>query len=161
MIMKQKTMDFIKELAEKLSKQSNRWTQDVAFMGMDKEKEYDGATCYDYDGRERRENAEDYDLCDSCRRIYDDTWEIPEECDDCDENTYDYYNEVWKIMDRPWMFLTSEACDEHIKSNQHHYTNEAKSYWIHLQRNYEMKELIQSIFDIAWVEKPWHYSDVD
>ena len=154
------SMEFIKDLANKLKTQSNRATQNVGFAVYDTKRIYWIDSNYNYDWKERPEEPEYEELCHNCQAKRDNDEDIPEECDYCCDANYNFYREVEQIDDRAGVFLTAEACQKHIDENRHHYHN-PKVYWISFWRNPEMVKLISCIFDLAWVEKPGHYSDVD
>lgn len=149
--------EFLQSLANELSTQDNRATQDVGFMVYHKVRERVHQDC-DRDERERKDYYFEWDLCDKCSELYDNDDDLPEDCKDCCGGAFDHYKLEWKLDDRAWVFLTAKACDKHIEENYYHYWEWAKSYWIHFRRNYEMVDLIWCIFDITKVKKPDHYS---
>jgi hypothetical protein len=50
------------------------------------------------------------------------------------------------------VFLTKEACEEHLNKNRHHYSKDSHSYVMHFFRNSEMKKLFESIGEIVGVQ---------
>lgn len=133
----------LQEIANEICTQNNRATSNVLFMVQTDAKRY--VSCdWDWEYMERREDYDRIDLCDTCKKLYDENEELPEECNDCNTNCFVYYNIEQKLSDKAGIFLTSKACDEHIKLNHYHYWNPI-SYGISAWRNPEM-QLVRKFF---------------
>jgi len=94
------------------------------------------------DEQKRIEEVDTDLLCEDCRKLYDENEELPEECDECDHDAFNYYRVVEHIDLSPGVFFTAKACQEHIDANSYHYTN-PRVYGIGCWRNPEMEEVIK------------------
>lgn len=100
------------------------------------------------DGRERRdfEDIDNFGFCELCKKEYETTNEMPDECEDCLEDTFINYLIEKNVPNlRGAFFFTAKACNEHIQSNRHHYDKTAKSYAISAYNNSELKTVMDYI----------------
>lgn len=111
----------------------------------------------DYDERERKEDTEEYWLCDACQKLYEAGDDMIDDCHDCDEEAYDHYKiEQEFVIGTAGVFFTAKACQQHIDENNYHYRN-PQVYSIAAWRNPEMVEVMQSLIIGAGHELPSHY----
>lgn len=156
----EKVFNFIKELAESLSTQDNRGTQDVAFVVTDVEKIYCSHDD-DYEWVERDEDMlwNEQHMCEDClKKYWNDELDNDAYCSECWDICFQYYITEQRTSEKAWLFLTEKACVEHIAQNHYHYSDKVSTYWIHLWRNYEMQMLINSVFEISWIKQTSNYS---
>ncbi len=135
---------FLIELSKKINAQDKRGTSHVYFMVRDKEKEY-GEGDYGFDEKERKDcdHFDINDLCEKCKRLYHNDEDLPEDCNDCDNEAYHWFKWVNRIQIEDGVFLTAEACDEYIQRRIYNF-NEPHSYGLSNYRSEEMKR-VQSI----------------
>jgi len=141
--MEQKDLDFLIELGKEMNTQNNRSTQFPAFVVMQKVKVYgDSSYCSEVE----RKNSDDYNwedvLCDKCQKLLEDGKELPDLCDDCNDEGFLWFNWEDKIVDNCGMFLTAKAAQRHIDENHYHY-NKPFTYGISCWRNYEMQRVLE------------------
>lgn len=147
----------MQEIGNELAHQDNLATAWPIWCVMEHKKVYVDYV-QSWDGKERQDP--DYfdskDLCDECRKAYEEN-ELPEECstDMCDESTFVYYNmeDVPSFWKGPGMFLTQKACQDHIDSNRYDYTD-PRPYAYSANRNYEMQAIIQFLIKLSGNEIP-------
>lgn len=143
---------FIKDLAEKMSIQSNRATQFPLFVVQVDKKVYgDESWCSEVE----RKDESDGEMCDDCKKK-DEDGTAPDYCRDCDSECFVWFNWEKEFDLQAGIFLTEEACEQHIKVNNYHYTN-PRSYVISAWRNWEMQELFKIIFTLAGKKIPNWY----
>jgi len=148
---------FLNDLINNMILQNNRATQDPVFVIQDDiwirwtEDDYDEKIRIDDDYLSKS------DLCNDCVKKYENDEEIPDECDYCDDDCFEFIKYDKVISDKGWMFLTELACEQFIKNNRYHFNN-PKSYVIPLWRNYELTNIINILFKLTWRKKPNHYS---
>jgi hypothetical protein len=91
----------------------------------------------------KRTEETDVDLlCEECSKIWDEDGELPENCENCEHDAFDWYRIVDHIDLNAGVFLTAKACQEHIDCNSYHYEN-PRVYGIGCWRNPEMEEVIK------------------
>ena len=147
-----KENNFLKQLATEIANQDNRATQNIGFMVEEDYKDYQQHWSF----KERVEDFDIDDICDSCSTHYHLYDNIPALCNECDDDCFTYYNKTSRLNHKAWVFLTNKACNEHIANNSHHYNN-PRSFWVHFWRNQEMINLVNIIFKLWWIEKPSHW----
>ena len=97
---------------------------------------------------------EDKELCHTCRAAYDETGYLPEECEDCSDDSFITYRIEKDVPNmRAGFFFTAKACDEHIAAQSHHYDDSAKSYAISAYCNEELKMVMTAIVGTVNVNK--------
>jgi hypothetical protein len=145
---------FLVELTEKLIRQDNRATQYPLFViQIDKKAYGDSSWCSD------AERKEDYDrnlMCGNCQEKWDKNIDVPDYCEDCDGDCFVWFNVEQEFDLNSGVFLTAEACEEHIRRNHYHYTN-PKSYAVSAWRNPEMQEILKILFTLTDREIPSCY----
>lgn len=138
------------ETSREMNIQNNRCADYPLFVVMvDKEDWCNEAIANKH--KRKEETDEDY-LCDKCKDLYLDGDELPEECDDCDDEAFDWYRIVEDIDLNAGVFLTAKACQDHIDANSYHYTN-PRVYGIGCWRNEEMGEVIKFMREISKEKK--------
>ena len=142
--MRKEDLQFLKDLSKKMNEQDKRGTSYVYFMVRDKEKEY-GDGDYGFDERgERREDVDEYDLCDNCKKLHDEGEELPEDCSECNNECFHWFKWVKRIQTEHGTFLTAEACDEYIQRRRYAFT-EPHSYGLSNYRSNEMRRVQEII----------------
>lgn len=124
--------------------QNKRGTSFPIFIVVRDERIYGVDSNHSCDGRERKEDLGEDDVCEVCWSHYQEYSEFPEECDDgdCDESFVNYRIEKDVPQMRAAFFFTAEACNAHIEANRHHYGRGAHSYAISAYHNPELKEVM-------------------
>lgn len=148
--------DYVKliKLAHLMNTQSNRATQFPLFAIQTEVKAYgDESWCNE---AERKEDHDGELLCDGCKKKIDQNEELPEYCSNCDPECFVWFNWEKRFDLTAGVFLTEEACENHIKQNYYHY-HKPMSYVICAWRNPEMQMLFQLIFSLAGKEAPSWY----
>ena len=107
------------------------------------------------EGRERygeefnREGA-----CEECTKLHDDGKDIPDDCEDCDDECFVSYRIEKDVPNlRAGFFFTANACNEHLERNRHHYNKTAHSYAISAYHNEELKAVMVELIGEANAEK--------
>lgn len=142
------TQQELETLAEEMFTQDKRSTSYVYFVVVEDKKVYgidsdyaDGSERKDYDSLERS------DLCEKCKKIWDNGEELPDECDEygCEDSfvTYRIDRDVPNLY--AGIFFTSKACDEHIKNKAHHYNGTARSYGMSAVYNYQLRAVMDHL----------------
>lgn len=145
----------LKKIGEKMAHQDHRMTQYVLFVVLEDEK----VPSLPGNGQwERKDGEIDFSLlCDLCGKLHEDGEDLPIYCDDCEPDCFWECETIEKFNLKAGVFLTSEACDDHIKVNHYHYNN-PRSYGISAWRNYEMQAVMKHLIkDHAGLELPNHY----
>jgi hypothetical protein len=139
--------NFLQALVYKMTTQSNRATQYPLFVVME---DYEQLVPDGF-GKEVRREGDCLDssyLCEKCKELYDNGDDLPEQCGDCDSEAFMTIDIQERPNLNPGVFFTSDACDEHIKNNNYHYTY-PRSYGIGNWRNEEMVEVMQLLFKLT------------
>lgn len=135
----------IDELGEKMNKQNNRLTQYPLFViQVDKQVPTGDnyADEYVYLNGDSEE-IDEKDVCESCKSIcYNNDTDCENE--DCECESVCAVSNVEEFDLTAGVFFTAEACEEHIRLNNHHYNN-PKSYGIGAWRNDEMVNVMKFI----------------
>lgn len=139
-------LTFADVLKDEMLKQNKRGTSYPIFIVVRDEKVYGVASDWQED-KERKDTDNidtDNDLCEACKAQYDETGELPDECDEyeCEESFIGYRIEKDVFQDRAAFFFTAEACNAHIEANRHHYGKDAHSYAISAYANPELKQVM-------------------
>lgn len=142
-------LTMIDVLQDQMLKQNKRGTAYPIFIVVRDEKVYGFGSDW-RDGLERKDTDNidtDAELCDGCRTQYQETGELPDECDEyeCEESFVGYRIEKDVFQDRAAFFFTAEACDAHIEANRHHYGKDAHSYAISAYHNYELQQVMEHL----------------
>lgn len=155
-----KVYDFINNLTDQIANQSNRGTQNPLYLVLDEKIEWCGYND-EWDDKERTSEIQEDYLCESCASKYENGFELPEDCDDCDYRAFAYLKKASTFLVNwyPTVFLTEEACKKFMEENKHHMTDEAVIYVHHLWRNRELRNIVWALFDIAGKEKPRFWDD--
>ena len=136
--MNKEDLKFLKELGKKMNAQDNRATQFPMFVVKQKVKQYlNEDYCSECERREEYNGS----LCDKCQKLVDNDEELPERCDDCPSDVFDWFEWKDKIVEDCGAFFTAEEAQEHINMNSYHYT-EPFVYGIPSWRNYEMQKVL-------------------
>lgn len=140
-----KTTKLMLETSKEMNTQDNRCTEYPLFVVWEKVKDYgDVSWC---DQVERKPEIDIDNLCEKCQEKYR-IEDLPEYCEDCDEDCFVWFNWEWKPNLKAGFFLTAKACQEHIDQNDYHYS-EAKTYAYGCWRNPEMEEIIKFMREIS------------
>ena len=152
------------EIGRRLATQNNLSTQyPLWVVAVDKKVFMPHSYMWDYDGKERKdEDIQDVnisDYCDRCRALYDDDLldDIPEDCDECDPDMFNWYMLEEDYDLNPGAFLTQAACQDHINQNHYHYKNPRPFAWS-AWRNPEMIAVMQHLIKESGEEVPNHYA---
>lgn len=154
-------------IGKRLATQKNLATQyPLWVVAVDKKIWMPHSYMWDYDGKERiNEEYHDIDprnLCEDCRAIYDKNEdegledELPEDCDDCDPDAFNWYKLEEDYDLNPGAFLTQAACEDHIALNDYHYSNPRPFAWS-AWRNPEMIAVMQHLIKASGEAVPNHY----
>lgn len=141
---------------KEMSVQDHRSTQFPLFVVME---DYEQIVPWGYGNQRRREGDEldSQNLCDKCKELWLADEDLPETCEECDEEAF----VTVEIQERPnlmaGVFFTAKACEDHIKANGYHYNN-PRSYGISAWRNEEMQEVMKHlIVDCSRQKLPSQY----
>jgi len=135
--------EYCYELAYKMNAQDNRSTAYPLYVVECKMRRWVPAEI-DWDERERKEEFDLSDLCESCSKILEEGGNIPEGCDDCSSETFVHFVVSREPNLNAGIFLTEEACDAHIAAKSHRY-NEPRSYAISAYHSHETAKLLHLI----------------
>ncbi len=107
----------IQEIGKEMAEQNNRATQYPLFVVQSQEKVYG-----DYSWCDEVERRDEYDvelLCRECKKLYDDSLDLPDHCDFCKSDCFVWFNWEDKFDLNAGVFFTAKACDQHIKLNHY------------------------------------------
>ena len=140
-----------------MREQNNRGTQYPTFCVYEKRRRWTNE--YEEDVRKiRKEDADERHLCAECRIFADKGKELPEECEDCDSDAFDYYKD--ETAPAQWdgggFFFTEKACNEYMESNAHH-LDSPYSYVPSAYRNPEVIHIMQQILLLTGDDIPSCY----
>lgn len=141
---KQEDVDKLIEIGVKMNTQDNRSTAYPLFVIQSLNKVYSENGCES----ERNEDIDDNELCKSCKELYDNEKDLPEQCEECDSCGFHWFDNEYEFDLRAGVFFTEQACEEHIKANDYHYTK-PRSYAIGAWRNEEMQEVMRIISSLG------------
>ena len=146
---KEEDKKFLLKLSKEINSQDKRGTSHVFFMVSDLVRIYgDSSWCEE---KERVEEPHDNDLCESCLKKYNKGDELPDKCDDCYNEAFDWYNLERQIMNDHGVFFTAKACEDYIES-RHYQFHKPKSYGLSAYWSEEFKQ-IQTIISKLTTEK--------
>lgn len=154
----------VSKTGELMAAQNNRSTQYPLYaIQVEKRVYMPHSYMWDYDGKERLDTdyqeVDEKNLCDKCAKKYRDGGnydELPDNCEDCDPDAFNWYKLEHVIDTMPGVFFTLENCQEHIDDNKHHYSN-PQIYVISAWRNPEIQSLMRQTINIGGREVPGHY----
>lgn len=125
-----KIEQIIKEIGEEMRTQDKRMTSYVYFVIHEDIKIF-GADSEYADGKERKDS--DYldinDLCTECLGLHEAGEEMPDQCENCDDDAFGNYilkKEVPNMY--AGFFFTAKAAEEHLKAKRHHYNDTARVF---------------------------------
>lgn len=152
------------ELSKEYATQNTRGTAYPIYFSIRQTKRfnvdqnYSGDTCWligdDYNGYDTKEEAieaiKDYIEEDDYKNIdFTDAYEVDKFLENNNAHEVDYQNvEVFSGA-----FLTAKACDQHIKANHYHYSDDACSYGEHGWRNPDMEIISDLLQHLGKVNK--------
>lgn len=140
-MLEKEDLDFLIELGKKINAQDPRGTQSPLFIIKQKVKNYGPDGCCNEADR-IDEPDRDY-LCESCEKLLDNDEMLPEWCDHCDHDAFNWYNwEDAPVIEDVGVFITAEAAQDHIDANDYHYCKPF-TYGIGTWRNPEMKRVLE------------------
>lgn len=135
-------MEELKKIGAEMNAQSNRLTQYPLFV-IQVEKQIEcshyRAEYYSHVDEEYNELT-DNELCKTCRETSHEENHI--ECSECNCEHILPVIDVKEFDLKAGVFLTAEACDDHIKANKYHY-NKPQSYAVSAWRNPEMQTIVK------------------
>jgi len=144
-----KDIKFLIKLSRKMNEQDKRGTSYPLFVVYDKVKHYVHLGGWDDpDGKERKEDQNYVDLCEGCKRLYDEDEVLPDECDDCDDECFLHFKYNDEILEDHGIYFTAEACNEYIKRRRYEF-NEPYSYAISAYWSNEMRRVMEIICKIT------------
>lgn len=133
----------LKAIGEEMQVQDNRHTENPLFVIQE------DSRVYGVDDAEFKERDNDYegDLCEACDALCDEGKSLEDDCEECPDEAFNWYK-IEKVFNlSPGVFFTAKACQEHIDSNEYHYTN-PRSFAVGTYRNPEMKAVINFLKNI-------------
>lgn len=82
-------------------------------------------------------------LCESCRKLWEEDGELPEDCDNyfCEDSFWHFDKEREFTSYGSMFFFTQKACQDYIDSNRYHF-NEPEPYAGSAFRNGELEDVI-------------------
>lgn len=137
-------LEQLKEIGIEMNNQDCRATQNPMFVIL-VDRYVPADINIGWDKKERKDDdymKEEY-LCDDCRVLYVSGLPLPEECDACSDESFNFskkLNDEESFDLRAGVFFTAKACQEHIDANHYHYDN-PRVYGIGSWRNFEMQKV--------------------
>lgn len=152
----------VRDLGVIMASQNNRGTQYPLYaVQVDKKVYMPHAAGWDYDGYERKdpdvEHVDDWYLCTDCQEKREKGKQLPDECDDCSPECFNWYMLEAELDMQPGLFLTELGCQNHIDANSYHYQN-PRVYAVSAWRNYEMQAVMRQVIKAGDAEVPSHYA---
>lgn len=145
-------MDLIKEISQEMITQDKRCTSYVYFVVVEDKKVWGVESQYAH-GKERKDydNLQREDLCDSCKKKWDEDEDLPDDCDEyeCEDSFVNYRIETEVPNLYAGIFFTAKACEEHIKNKGHHYNGTQRSYGMSAVYNYELRAVMEHLSPTA------------
>lgn len=143
------------DIGTRMVEQSNRSTQYVMFAIQVDVSVYVNEHS-DWEFKERSEYNDDY--CKNCYALMDEGKDLPDDCDDCPSEQFNYFNVEEKLtVESVGLFFTEDACQKHIDENKHHYRN-PQIYGVAAWRNPEMVAVMHHLIESAGKDIPSHYA---
>lgn len=127
------------EIGKEMNKQDHRATAFPLFLIQRKVRDYRP----DGEDTERIEDTDTELLCESCKNLYLEDDELQDQCDNCQDEAFHFFNYEWKLDTEEGVFFTAEECDAVINSRPYAYGKTARSYGIGAHRSGEMKTVMQ------------------
>lgn len=139
----------LEQISREMREQDNRSTQYPLFVVQSLKR---------VEGENHSERLEDHenDMCEVCTKNAELGEEVADYCEDCGSECFRSYDLEYQNDDQAGVFFTEQACHEHIRLNDYHYTK-PRSYVISAWRNPEMVAVMQSILKLTGEEIPNHY----
>lgn len=136
---KKEDQEFLEKLSEEMNSQNKRSTSYPIFVVYDKVKVYRD------DGEEKERKSECDDMCDRCSELSDNGEDLPEDCDDCENNNC-FVNFDWEdqIQEDNGIYFTAKACNEYIQRRRYAFYK-PWSYAISGYFSEEMKRVMEII----------------
>lgn len=149
-------------IGAELALQNNRnssWP--VWYVSEDKKVYRSSSQDYEHKGRVDPDYLDTDQLCEACLEKYEEDGDIPDDCNACGDETFEYYDlERGYASYGSCFFLTEKACREYIEANSYHFNN-PKPYCDSAFRNHELQPIIQALIVAAGHEVPSnHYGRV-
>lgn len=143
------------EIAQEMAVQDNCHTYHPVWIVMEDIKVERGRHNADKKERIDPDALNPDDLCEKCTKDFESGECLTDDCDDCDSDSFWYFDIERQPALMPGTFLTSKACQQHIDSNSYHYKN-PKPYAIPTWRNPEMDILRDFLLSLSSVvlDKP-------
>jgi Fe-S-cluster formation regulator IscX/YfhJ len=132
---------WLKELSQKINTQDKRATSFPLFVV------YDRVQVPNENGSERERKSSDYcdiDPCEKCAKLEEEGEELPDDCEDCDPECFNYFDWEDRICENDGIYLTAEACNEYIARRRYAF-DKPYSYAISAYYSEEMKRLMTII----------------
>jgi len=134
--------NFITDLAQELVTQDRDGTR-LPFWVVHEDRKNYVHFMDDWTDSERDVDVEDTDLwCDSCYGKYERGKNLPYSCEDCDTEAFLYYTISREPNFYGGIFLTKEACQNHIRNKSHHYENPC-TYAYSFHANWQMQQVLK------------------
>lgn len=146
----------LKSIGQEMVVQDNRATQNPLFVVEVENKRWVNFLD-DWVGAERKEDYERRDLCDSCLRGEDTQNPKLDYCEDCNNNTFDFYKLIREPDLKAGVFFTAKAAQAHIDDNHYHY-EKPQVYGISAWRNPEMVKVQQHLIKQSGNKVPGYYT---
>lgn len=140
-------MPTLKEIGREMMIQDNRATSRPLFVIQVDTKRYVHPSD-DWDGKERKEEIPEGNLCEPCLKLCESGEEFSDDCEDCDDDSFHFFKNEKEFDLHAGVFFTAKACDAHIAANSYHYNN-PRSYAISVWRNPEMEAVMDFLTEKA------------
>jgi hypothetical protein len=143
------------EISQRMHEQNHRSTQYPLFV-IQVDQLTPSSLYEDWDEKQRIDDLDEDQLCNNCLRLYENDEDLPQDCNNCGDECFDYYKKQTVFDLTPGVFFTEKACLDHIKVNSYHYNNPI-CYVIGAWRNEEMQTIMQDILKCTNDQIPNHY----
>lgn len=102
---------------------------------------------HDYDGAQRKspETVELTSLCESCLALHNKSEAVPESCDECFVDAWNYYKYQTEVVQRAGFFVTGKACQEYINANVDNLDQDPHPYMVSAEGNPELEQILEHI----------------
>lgn len=147
----------VKDIAATMLAQEVQGTSYPVFVVRHKTKVF--VEGHDYHGQQRKpkESTDVTSLCESCLKLHDKGEDLPEDCDECFIDAYDYFKWQYDIDPRA-VFLTGKGCLEYIEANRDRYGEDAHPFILSAEGNPELQAVMQLVINQLTDELPTHYA---
>lgn len=146
--MKDEDIQMLKEIGERMNTQDNRSTAFPLFVVQSLVQRPSPAELSTGCERVDDDHLDRECLCEKCNALYENDEELPDECEDCQDECFNFFTEEYEFDLQAGVFLTEQACEEHIKYNGYHYYK-PRSYAVSAWRNNEMQNLMKMLSVLA------------